>query len=197
MSLTGRVESLREVALGEIDKLDDDVLLSKDLDHLAGQIAERHYLEPPRLHRAVIGMPRAVRTRTPGEPGREQAMVVTPATRVELWLQVEGFATLAVLAEGDGLDLGEAEINADERSLVFAYVAEHPDAEVANEFFQQSVYDADERMARLRRQVEAYNESLLPAIMDALEAAKRRAKERRSFVAGLTLPHPKEPWERA
>ena len=71
MNLAGWLESLREGALREIDKIDDGVLLSKDLDHLIDQVAERNYLEPPRLHRAVIGTPRAVSVKVPGEPGRE------------------------------------------------------------------------------------------------------------------------------
>ena len=197
MSLAARLESLRNAALSEIDKLEDEVLLSKDLDHLAGQIAERHYLEPPRLHRAVIALPRAVQMRAPGEPGREHSMVVIPATRVELWLLVEGFATLAALAEAEPLDLGEAIVDAQQKCLVIAYVAEHPVAEAANQYFQQSLFDVEERMGRLRNQVESYNDSLLPAVSEALLAAKGRAKERRTFAARLTLPQPKEPWDRA
>ena len=138
MSVTSRLESLRELALLDVDKLDDDALSSRKTSYrLAEQIAERHYLEPPRLQRAIIGMPRAARLGSPGDPGREHVLVVVPATRVELWLLVEGFATLARLAEGDNLDLGEAKINADERCLVVAYVAEHPVAEQANRFFQR------------------------------------------------------------
>ena len=196
MTVTSRLESLREHALLDIDKLDDEALLSRDLDRVAEQIAEHHYLEPPRLHRAIIGLPRAVRMGAPGDPGREHSLVVLPATRVELWLLVEAFPTLARLAEDGDLDLGEATMNADEHCLVIAYIAEHPVAEEANEFFQRSLYDADDRVNRLRGQVIAYNEALLPAIREALQAAKDRAKERRRFAAGLTLPHPKEPWER-
>jgi hypothetical protein len=195
MSLATRLESLREVALLAIDKLDDEVLLTKDLERMAERIAEHHYLAPPRLHRVVITTPRAVLRAGPGEPGQEHALVVAPATRVELWLLVDGFATLALLAEGDDLDLGEAEINADDQCLVLAFVAEHPIAEVANEFFQRSLYDVEGRVGRVRGQVEAYNESLRPAVTEALQAARGRAKERRRFAAALTLPHPKEPRE--
>ena len=163
---------------------------------MAEQIAEHHYLEPPRLQRAIIGLPRSVRMGAPGDPGREHSLVVLPATRVELWLLVEAFPTLARLAEDDDLDLGGATMNADKHCLVIAYIAEHPVAEEANEFFQRSLYDADDRVHRLRGQVMAYNEALLPAIREALQAAKDRAKERRRFAARLALPHPKEPWER-
>jgi hypothetical protein len=55
MSLATRLESLRQNALREVDKLDDDVLLSKDLTGLAEKIAQRHYLEPLRLHNAIVG----------------------------------------------------------------------------------------------------------------------------------------------
>jgi hypothetical protein len=197
MNLAGRLDSLREGALREIDKIDDGVLLSKDLDHLVGQIAERNYLEPPRLHRAVIGTPRAVSVKVPGEPGREHSLDVAPATRVEMWLLVNGFATVTRLAEGSALDLGDAEINADEHCLVVAFVAEHPVADDANDYFQKSLLDVEQKMGRVSEHVAAFNESLLPALSEALQAARERAKERRSLAARLTIPQPKEPWDRA
>lgn len=196
MNLAGRLDSSREDALREIDKIDDDVVLSKDLDHLVGQIAERHYLEPPRLHRAVIGTPRAVSMGVPGDPGREHSLAVAPATRVEMWLLVNGFATIARLSEGCALDLGEAEIDGKEHCLVVAFIAEHPVAEEANEYFQETLLDVEQKMGRVRAQVEAFNESLVPALTEALQAAQVRARERRSFAARLTIPQPKEPWDR-
>jgi hypothetical protein len=197
MNLAGRLDSLRDDALREVNKIDDDVVLTKDLDHLAAQIAERHYLEPPRLHRAVICPPRAASLGVPGEPGREHALSVMPATRVEMWLLVNGFATIGRLSEGGDLDLGQAEIDAKEQRLVVAFVAEHPVAEVANDYFQKALLDVEQRVGRIRGQVEASNRSLLPALTEALRAAKSRAKERRSFAARLTIPKPIEPWDRA
>jgi hypothetical protein len=197
MNLAGWLESLREGALREIDKIEDGVLLSKDLDHLIDQVAERNYLEPPRLHRAVIGTPRAVSVKVPGEPGREHSLDVAPATRVEMWLLVNGFDTIARAAEGCALDLGDVEIDAGERCLVAAFVAEHPVAEAANEYFQETLLDVERKVGRLKEQIAAFNESLLPALSEAMQAAKERAKERRSFAARLTIPHPKEPWDRA
>jgi hypothetical protein len=196
VSLASRLESLREAALLDIEKLEDDALLGKNLEQLAARIAERHYLEVPRLHRAVITVPQAAHLRGPGEPGQEHAMVVAPATRVELWLLLEGFATLALLAQTGDLDLGEAQINPVEQCLTVTYLAEHPVAAVANDFFQRSLSETEEKVARIREQVMAYNESLLPAVSEALRAARSRAKERRSFAASLTVPLPKEPWER-
>lgn len=197
MNLAGRLDSLREGALREIDKFEDDVVISKDPGHLVGQIAERHYLELPRLHRAMIGTPRGVTMKVPGEPGREHSLAVAPATRVEMWLLVDGFVTIARLWEDDALDLGVAELNAEEHCLVVAFIAEHPVADDANEYFQKSLLDVEQRMGRVREQIAAFNESLLPALSEALQAAKERAKERRSFAARLTIPQPKEPWDRA
>jgi hypothetical protein len=197
MNLAGWLDQERGDVLLEVNKIDDDVVLSKDPDHLVGQIAERHYLEPPRLHRAVIGTPRAVSMAVPGEPGREHSLAVAPATRVEMWLLVNGFATITRLSGGCTLDLGQAEIDAKEHCLVVAFIAEHPVAEAANEYFQQTLLDVEQRMGRVRAQVEAFNESLVPALTEALQAARTRAKERRSFTARLTIPQPKEPWDRA
>jgi hypothetical protein len=196
MNLAGCLDSLREDVLREVNKIDDDVVLSKDLDHLAGQLAERHYLEPPRLHLAVICPPRAASIGVPGEPGREHSLSVMPATRVEMWLLVNGFATVARLAEGCALDLGQAEIDAKEHRLVVAFVAEHPVAAAANEYFQKALLDVEQTMGRLRAQVEIFNQSLVPALTEALRAAKSRAKERRNFAARLVIPKPVEPWDR-
>jgi hypothetical protein len=196
MNLAGWLDSLRGDALREIDKIKDDAILSKDPDHLVGQIAERHYLEPPRLHRAVIGTPHAVSMAVPGEPGREHSLAVAPATRAEMWLLVNGFATITRLSEGCALDLGEAEIDGKEHCLVVAFIAEHPVADAANEYFQETLLDVEQKMGRIRSQVEAFNEDLLPTLTEALQAAKVRAKERRSFAARLTIPQPKEPWDR-
>jgi hypothetical protein len=196
MNLAGCLDSLREDCLREVNKIDDDAVLSKDLGHLAAQLAERHYLEPPRLHRAVICPPRASSIGVPGEPGREHSLSVMPATRVEMWLLVNGFATIARLADGCALDLGPAQIDAKEQRLVVAFVAEHPVAAVANEYFQKALLDVEQTMGRVRAQVEEFNKSLVLALTEAMEAAKSRAKERRSFAARLTIPKPAEPWDR-
>ncbi len=193
MSVASRLESLREAALFDIDKLDDDLLLDKDPRSVAERIAEHHYLELPRIQRAIITVPRAVRKGDPGEPGREHALVIRPATSVEMWVMIEGFATLALLAKDDDLDLGDAQLDAGNQCLVVLYLAEHPVAETANQYFQDGLDDAEARVSRLRAQVEAYNESLLQALTEELQAARGRAKARQTFAAALTLPQLSEP----
>lgn len=198
MSLATRLELLRQNALREVDKLDDDVLLSKDLTGLAEKIAQRHYLEPLRLHNAIVGVPRAATLGVAGEPGREEpdgGHVAVRATRVDMSVPLEGSATLALLAEADStLDLAGAEIDLAEKRLVVGYVAEYPDAATANDYFDRCLTTIDAEVHRLSEQVVAYNDSLMPALRDALEAANGRAKARRKFAAGLKQPRTFERW---
>jgi len=188
MGTTGKLDALREAALLEIDELDDELLLGKDLDALAGRLASQRYLEAPRVHRALITPPAAALKGEPGEPGREHALRVRAATRVELWLLVEGFSTLSLLARDGGLDLGEARVDTDNDCLAFTYLAERPSADTANGYFQACLDDAQDRLHRVADEVEAYNASLEPALREALSAARSRAKERRRFAEQLQVP---------
>ena len=190
MGTADRLEALRQAALLDVDQIDDDVLLAKNLDGLAEHLARERYLDVPRLHRALITPPRGARKGDPGNPGREHALVVKPATRVELWLLVDGFSTLAALSEGGDLDLGEARLDAENQCLSFAYLAERPSAKIANEYFQGCLDDAEARMESLGEQVTAYNRDLLPALREALAAARSRAKQRQTFAAALEIPQP-------
>jgi len=187
-----KLASLREAALLDIDKLDDETLLGKDLDALAEKMALSRYLEAPQLRRAVITPPRAVRRGEPGGPGREHDLVIRPATAVELWLLVDGFDTLVLLADGDRLDLGEADLDAENQCLSVSYSAEHPAAEAANAYFQACLDDVQRRLDELRQQIDSFNEGLRSALAEALGAARSRAKERRTFAAALVVPQPTE-----
>jgi len=188
MNPADKLASLRDAAMVEVDKIDDEVLLSKDARSLAERIAEKRYLTVPRLERALITPPRAARKGVPGEPGREHAIVATPATRTELWLLVDGFATLSLLAEDGALDLGEAQLDTENTCVVVSYLAEHPVADVANAYFQQATEDVGDRIDRLADEVASFNEALLPALTQALEVARTRAKERQRFAAALVVP---------
>jgi hypothetical protein len=188
MNPADKLASLRHAALVEVDKIDDEVLLSKGARSLAERVAEKRYLEVPRLERALLTPPRAVRKGVPGEPGREHAIVATPATRTELWLLVDGFSTLSLLAEEGALDLGDAHLDIENACVVVPYLAEHPVADVANAYFQQALEDVEVGLDRLAHDVESFNESLLPSLTEAVEGAKARAKERQRFAAALVVP---------
>ncbi len=188
MSIDGRLQALGEAALLEVDKVADEVLLGKDLNALAERMAHEHSLEVPRFRRALLTPAMAARRGEPGEPGRETALVVRPATKVELWLLVEGFSTLVSLDKSSQLDLGEARLDLENECLAYVYLAEHPKARTANQYFQQCFWDAEERLGRLSRQVEAFNEDLVPALIEELRAARSRAQERQRFMAELKIP---------
>ncbi len=198
MSVAERLDALRESALREVDLVGDDTLLSKKPESLADEIAERHYLAPVRVRRASFGIPRPVRLGVPGAPGAEHALSLVPATRAELYVPLVGAGTLARLSE-DGSDLGfAAELDLAEERLVIAYVAEHPIAAAANQFFAAKLDEAEAEVANLSRQVSEYNEGLPPALLEALRAARSRAKERQTFANGLQHPRPVEqPWSSA
>jgi hypothetical protein len=199
MSVAERLDALRESAVREVDMVRDETLLSKKLESLAEQIAQRHYLEPLRLRRAVYGIPRAVRLSIPGGPGAEHALTTVPATRAELFVPVVGTSTLARLGEeGADLSLTAAEVDLAEERLVIAYVAEHPVAAAANAFFAAKLDEAEAEVAVLAEQVKRFNQDLPAALVEALRSARSRAKERRTFANGLEHPRPSErPWTSA
>jgi hypothetical protein len=198
VNLAKSLDARREIALREVDRVEDDVLLTKDLGTLAEQIAERHILAPPRLRKAIIGLPRPTRMAVAGEPGSETpggSPLVVPATRVDLYAPLEGIETLEFLTKGDGeLDLAGAELDIGESQLVLAYVAEHPDAAVANRFFDSGLRRIESEIDDVRGQVDEFNERLAPVLGEALAQAKARAEERRGFAAKLQHPRPEEPW---
>lgn len=193
MTLTTGLESLRKAALRDAEIVEDDVLLSKDLERVAERLAEGHYVEPVRLHNAVVGVPRAAFVAVAGEPGREEQVQVR-ATRVDLHVPLEGVTTLASLAEAGDLDLPGVEIDVAEHRLVVGYIAQHPDAKAANAFFDEALNTIESEVVRVDAQVQEYNESLQPALTKALEAAKERAKTRQKFAAGLRQPRSFERW---
>jgi hypothetical protein len=193
MSVAERLEALRETALREVEAVSDDALLSKKPEALAEQIAERHFLEPVRARRASFGIPRPVRIGVAGDPGAEHALSLVPATRAELFVPLAGCATLARLGESaDDLDITAAELDLTEERLVIAYVAEHPVAAAANQFFAARLDEAEAELATVSAQIMAYNEALLGLVEEAVRAARSRAKERQTFAKGLVHPRPAE-----
>ncbi len=196
MSIAERLDALRESAVREVDMIGDDTLLAKKPEALAEQLAERHYLEPVHVRRASFGIPRPVRMSVPGGPGAELAFSLVPATRAELYVPLAGISTLVRLSE-DGGELGftAAEVDLAEERLVIVYVAEHPVAAAANAFFAAKLDEVEAEVANLSREVGEYNESLPAALLEALRAARARAKERQTFANGLEHPRPAErPW---
>jgi hypothetical protein len=194
MSLAKRLETLRERARRDLNAIDDDVLLSTRHGVSAEEIAERHYLTPVRLGRASFNSPRAIKMAVPGEPGQE-APVVVPGTRVDLWVSVDGGETLAfVHEEDDDLEQASIEIDLKEQRLVVGYVAEHATAHRANLFFERSLRTIETEVEQANVVAREFNESLVPAIAEALEEARELAAERQKLARGLKPPASYERW---
>ncbi len=198
MSLAKRLESLRERAQRDVFALDDDALLSSRHDAIPAEIAERHYLAPVRLGRASYDAPRQIKMAVAGEPGRETpggTPIVVPGTRVDLFVAVEGGETLVFMhEEDDELDHASIEIDLDERRVVAAYIADHPTAQGANQFFERSVEMLEADVERANETARQFNETLIPALTEALEAARKRAEERQKLAASLKPPKSYERW---
>ena len=198
MSLAKRLESLRERAQHEVLAMDDEAVLSSKYAAIPAEVAERHYLMPVRLGRAVFDTPRATKLAVPGEPGREApggAPIVVPGTRVDLFVALEGGETLALVHEDDDdLDHAGIEIDLSERRLVMGYVAEHPEAASANQFFERGVQMIEADVERANEIAREFNESLVPALTQTLDAARRLAEERQRLAKGLKPPRSYERW---
>ena len=198
MSLAKRLESLRERAQRDVFALEDDALLSARHAVLPAQIAEQHYLPPVRLGSATFDTPRPIKMAVAGEPGREApggAPIVVPGTRVDLYVALEGGETLAFLhEEDDELEHASIEISLEDHRLVVGYIAEHPTANGANQFFEHSLQAIEADVARANELAEQFNESLSGALAEALAEARERATERRKLAAGLKPPKSYERW---
>jgi len=196
MSLAKRLDALRERAQRDVFARDDDTLLSSRSAAIPAEVAERHYLSPVRLRGVMFDSPRSIRMGVAGEPGHEAPggqPVVVPATRVNLYVTLDGAESLALLHEDDD-DLAQAHIEVDpeERRLVVGYLAERPDATQANQFFESSVRYIEAETKRANDMVREFNDSLVPALTEALERARQWAKERRNFADKLTPPRLQE-----
>ena len=198
MSLAKRLESLRQRAQRDVDALDDDTLLSSRHAAVPAELAERNYLAPVRLGRAAYDTPRQIKMAVAGEPGREApggAPIVVPGTRVDLIVALEGGETLAFMhEEDDQLDHAGIEIDLNERRLVVAYIAEHPTAQGANKFFEQSLEMLEADVERVNEAARLFNDTLTPALTEALEEAQARARERQSLAESLKPPKSYERW---
>jgi len=196
MSLAKRLEVLRERAQRDVYSLDDDVLLSSRSASIPSEVAERHYLTPIRLRRVMFDAPRPIRMGVAGDPGQEapggQPLAV-PGTRVNLYITLDGAESLAFLhEEDDELDQNHIEIDLPERRLVVGYLAEHPDATQANKFFERSVEYIENDVGHANEIVQTFNDSLGPALEEALERALQWAKERRQLASKLVPPRLRE-----
>jgi hypothetical protein len=198
MSLAKRLEALRERAQREVFALDDDAVLSSRHVVLPTEVAERHYLAPVRLGSATFDTPRAIKMAVAGEPGREApggTPIVVPGTRVDLYISVEGGETLIFLHEEDNeLEHASIEIDLKDHRLVIGYIAEHPTASSANQFFERSVQAVEADVARANEVAEQFNESLIDYLADALVVARERATQRQQLAAGLKPPKSYERW---
>ena len=194
MSLAKRLELLRERAQRDLSAIDDDVLLSTRHGVAPDEIAERYYFTPVRLGRASFTPPRAIKLAVPGGPGDEEPIVV-PGTRVDLWVSIDGGETLAFIhEEDDELEHVGIEIDLQEKRLVVGYVAEHATAHQANRFFERSLQTIEAEVEQANEVAREFNESLVPALAEALEAAQELAAERRKLGQGLKPPASYERW---
>ena len=194
MSLAKRLESLRERAQRDLSAIDDDVLLSTRHGVALDEIVERHYLTPVRLGRASFNPPRAIKMAVPGGPG-DEAPIVVPGTRVDLWVSIDGGETLAFIhEEDDELEHASIEIDLKEKRLVVGYVAEHATAHRANQFFEASLRTIETEVGKANEVAREFNESLVPAVAEALAAARELAAERHKLAQGLKPPASYERW---
>jgi hypothetical protein len=193
MSLGTALASARYKALRDADTVVDDVLLSRGLASVAESIARRHHIEPVRLHRVVMDIPHPTKMAVPGDPGQEEPAVV-PGTAVELFVTVDGAATLAMVGDDGDLAHAGVAVDADGQRLVVRYATEHPQADVANRFFAEAMRVIEATVEDVNRQVAEFNEALEPAVREELEACKERAVARKEFAAGLKLPESYERW---
>ena len=194
MSLASALASALDKALRDADTVVDDILLSRDLKSVAGGIAQRHQVEPVRLHRVVMDNPHPTKMAVPGDPGKEDP-AVHPGTAVELFVTVDGVTTLA-MAGGDDDELSRAGVTVDTEGqrLVARYASEHPLAEVANRFFAEAMRVIEQTVESVNQRVGEYNEALEPAVLKELEGCREHAAERKTFAAGLKLPDSYERW---
>ncbi len=196
MSLAKRLDALRERAERDVLKSDDDALLSPRSASIPAEVAERHYLAPVRLRGVMFDTPRPVRIGVAGEPGQETPggqPVAVRGTRVNLFVNADGVETLAFLhEEDDDLEQAHIELEPDERRIVVRYLAEHPDAAQANQFFERSVRYVEDEAKRANDVVREFNDGLVVSLTEALERARQWAKERRDLADKLTPPRLQE-----
>jgi hypothetical protein len=198
MSLASALESALARALSDVATVVDDVLLSRHLKSVGEDIAQRHYIEPVRLHQVILDMPRPTRIAVPGDPGQEEpggSPVVVRGTAVELIVTIDGASTMALAAEGDD-DLEHAGVRVDPKGkrLVVRYATEYPRAQAANLYFDEALRLIEVRVETVNKAVGEFNDALEPAILKELEECKDLATTRKKFAAGLKLPGSYENW---
>ena len=198
MSLASALESALATALRDADTVVDDVLLSRNLKSAGEDIARRHYIEPVRLHRVILDMPRPTKIAVAGEPGQEEpggSPLVVAGTAVELLVTIDGAATLALAAEDDDeLQHAGVRVDAEGKRLVVRYAAEFPRAHAANRYFADALHLIEATVETVNQAVGAFNDALEPAVQKQLEECKDLAETRKKFAAGLKVPDSYESW---
>jgi hypothetical protein len=198
MSLASALESALATALRDADTVVDDVLLSRNLKSAGEDIARRHYIEPVRLHRVILDMPRPTKIAVAGEPGQEEpggSPVVVAGTAVELLVTIDGAATLALAAEDDDeLQHAGVRVDVQGKRLVVRYAAEFPRAHAANQYFADALHLIEATVETVNQAVGAFNDALEPAVQTQLEECKDLAETRKKFAAGLKVPDSYESW---
>ena len=71
---------------------------------------------------------------------------------------------------------------------------EHATAVQANRFFEKGLRTIESEVEKANEVAREFNESLVPAVAEALEAAKELAAERRKLAGGLKPPASYERW---
>jgi hypothetical protein len=198
MSLTTALEAAMDAARRDADAVSDEVLLSRSLKAVAEKIVERHALEPVRLRHVMIDSPRPTKMAVAGEPGYEEpggAPLVVRGTAVELFVEVDGAATMALATEGDE-DLAHdgVRVDVEHDRVVVRYAAERPLAQVANKHFADSLQRIEALVEAVNAEVAAFDESLPAAVDRELAACRAVAEARRKFAEGLELPGSYERW---
>ena len=198
MSLTTALEAVVDAARRDADAVSDEVLLSRNLKAVAENIVERHVVHPMRLHHVMIDSPRPTKMSVPGDPGHEEpggAPLVVRGTAVELFVELEGAATMALAIEGDE-DLAHSgvSVDAEHHRVVVRYAAQHPLAQAANKHFSDSLQRIEALVEAVNAEVAAFNENLSAAVDLELAECRELAEARRKFAEGLKHPGSYERW---
>jgi hypothetical protein len=198
MSLTSALEAALDKALRDAQAVDDDVLLSRNLKTVAETIAHRHGVEPVRLHRVTIDLPRPTKMAVAGDPGHEApggSPHVVRGTSVELYVAVDGAQTMAdAIGDDEDLLLAGVTVDTEKSRIVVRYAAERPLANAANRHFDESLRYVEAQVELVNKEVAAFNDTLEPTILKELEQCKTYAEERKKFASGLKLPDSYERW---
>jgi hypothetical protein len=185
-----RVKALREVA-----KVSDEVLLTVDSPTIARGLADKAKLTKPTLGQPAVGKPSETERQVPYPPGADAPRGATRAVRgteVSLEIPVADESALRSIANWGHLDLTDFAIEsgyqADAKLVTTYWTGSDLDSEEVNRVFEQRARRIRVDLDILCQQVDLYNESLEPAFLRDVSAARERAVKRRDFASGLKPP---------